>query len=107
MHDGGDKTVLYINNEIRCTSIMSYNTRPGYGASTIGNATHHSHGAAKEMHISDPGVCFDFGSVKAGDGMYTKVFYDTDKYPLHSHGGVREKLMGIMRVFVGPDGEGG
>ncbi|RDI86870.1 hypothetical protein Vi05172_g3082 [Venturia inaequalis] len=107
MHDGGDKTVLYINNEIRCTSIMSYNARPGYGESTIGNATHHSHGAAKEMHISDPGVCFDFGSVKAGDGMYTRVFYDTDKYPLHSHGGVREKLMGIMRVFVGPDGEGG
>lgn len=109
MHDGGDKTALYINNQTICTSIMAYNTRPGYGEPTItGNTSttaspSHSHSGTKELHISDPGVCFDFGSIKEGDRVHITAFYDTNKYPVQRHHDVKEKLMGIMRVFVGPD----
>jgi hypothetical protein len=111
MHDGGTNTTLYINDKIVCSSIMRYNTRKGYGAATIegsANATavapaaERGHGGPA-MHISDPGVCFDFGTVEKGDSVRIEAWYDANKFPLQSHNGKKEKLMGIMRLFLGPE----
>jgi hypothetical protein len=115
MHDGGANTTLYVQRkhtdriETACASIMGYNTRPGYGevanASTGPPAVEgHSHGG-QDMHISDPGVCFNFGHVSQGDSVWIEAMYDTGRYPLQSHNEKLENLMGIMRLYIGPDGK--
>jgi hypothetical protein len=56
---------------------MHYNARPGYQR-TIGGGesggSSHSHG--KIQHISDPGACVDFGTLKSGDKLSAEVSRD-------------------------------
>jgi len=63
--------------------------------------TRQAHGHAGVVHISDSSTCIDFGDIKSGDRMHIEAFYDSVKYPLMEHNGEKEKLMGIMRVYIG------
>jgi len=126
MHDGGTDMRLFINSKLVCKSVMHYNARAGYGspagmgdAKSTGKAASgamagmshgHSrrdgpggHGGMDGMeHISDPGACTDFGTVKIGDRMTAEAWYDANKHGLMIHNGKKEALMGNMRVYVGP-----
>lgn len=56
-------------------------------------------------HISDAGVCTNFGRIEVGDKMHIVSYYDADKYPPTAHKGDEHlhPVMGIAFVFVGPD----
>lgn len=112
MHDGGDTMDLKINSKTMCQSKMHYNARAGYAPGGAAKAAGgHAHGRRDGgphagmdgmEHISDPGACTDFGTVKSGDRLSAVAYYDANKYPLMVHNGKKEKLMGNMRVYVGP-----
>jgi hypothetical protein len=108
MHDGGTHMNLYVGGNLTCKSVMHYNARPGY---TLGGGGHkvkrqHAHGGAEASakHISDPGACTDFGPVKSGEKLSGEAVYDGSKFALMKHNGKLERLMGNMRVYVGPSG---
>jgi len=111
MHDGGDNMSLKVGNSVVCKSVMHYNARPGYTPDKAASGGHghsrrdggpHAGGNDGMAHISDPGACTDFGTVKSGDRLSAVAYYDANKYPLMVHNGKKEKLMGNMRVYVGP-----
>ena len=56
-----------------------------------------------DANTREIGLCENFGTVKKGDSMRIEAWYDANKYPLMSHNGKKERLMGIMRVFIGPN----
>ncbi|KAF2673518.1 hypothetical protein BT63DRAFT_451567 [Microthyrium microscopicum] len=66
----------------------------------------HAHGGGGGLHISDPGACTDFGTVTSGQSMKATAFYDAGKYGLMEHNGAKERLMGNMRVYIGPTSTG-
>jgi hypothetical protein len=117
MHDGGTDTRLYINNKLICKSIMHYGGRSGYGGGNFAEAsattTQSSSapspargdqpGIKTQLHISDQGMCSNFGRVEKGDRMRIEAFYNTTKYSLLTHNGHPEALMGNMRVYIGLD----
>src|ERR1700743_1461636 len=107
MHDGGTDTRLYINDKVICKSIMHYGGRSGYrGGNSAGasDPTAHSSsapsrdepGIKNQLHISDQGMCSNFGRIEKGDKMRIEAFYDTTKYSLLTHNGDPEALMGNM-----------
>jgi hypothetical protein len=122
MHDGGTNMNLYVSSKLVCSSVMHYNARAGYGSPVAGDKAGghdmagmhhtkqkrqaHSHGGPG-MHISDPGACTDFGSVKSGDRLTATALYDANKYPLMTHMGKAQNLMGNMRVYIGGGSGGG
>jgi hypothetical protein len=59
-------------------------------------------GAFGGDHIESPGACTDFGDIRKGDVMTTKAFYDMTVHRPMTHKGEEEKIMGNMRVFIGP-----
>jgi len=59
-------------------------------------------GAFGGDHIESPGACTDFGDIRKGDAMTTKAFYDMFAHKGMTHKGEEEKVMGNMRVFIGP-----
>jgi hypothetical protein len=117
MHDGGTDTRLYINEKLICMSIMHYGGRSGYGGGNfVGASTPSTHspsapsrahrdepGSKIQLHISDQGMCSNFGRVEKGDKMRIEAFYNTTKYSLLTHKGKPEALMGNMRVYIGLD----
>lgn len=119
MHDAGKHVDLYINDKLACSSRMYYNTRPGYGSSTIpaqvdshpvsgysgalSRRDEPNHEVFGGKHISDLGYCTNFGRVEEGDRMRIQAYYDTVEYNVMSHKGKMEEQMGIVRVFIGPD----
>jgi len=112
MHDAGRDMRLYVNSKLTCTSVMHYNLRKGYSPDGNAAPVPHSkrdgpHAAGAKApggkdHISDPGACTDFGTVKMGDRIYAEAWYDANAHPLMEHNGAKEKLMGNMRVYIGP-----
>lgn len=121
MHDGGTDMQLFVGGRMVCKSIMHYNSRTGYakqtsgGASEMAGKTHAhkqkrgldrrdggGHGGHGGSHISDPGACTDFGSVRMGDSLKAVANYDAGKHVLMEMNGRKEKLMGNMRVYIGP-----
>jgi hypothetical protein len=123
MHDGGTDMQLFVDSSMVgiggkpvCTSVMHYDNKPAAGAMEgmdMGAAKpaahgghsrrdgHGGHGAPGD-HISAPGACTDFGEVKAGQYVRATAQYDATLHPLMVHNGKREKLMGNMRVYIGP-----
>jgi hypothetical protein len=124
MHDGGTDMQLFVGNRMVCKSIMHYSGGPKAAG---GNMQGMSHGGGNEMagmshghkralnrrdggghgghggaHISAPGACTDFGSVKMGDSLKAVAHYDATKHVLMEMNGKKEKLMGNMRVYIGP-----
>lgn len=112
MHDGGTHMALYVSSKLVCKSVMHYNARPGYnpaggmeGMSHGHQKRQHGHGGGM-MHISDPGACTNFGTIRTGEVLTAEAWYDAAKYGLMVHNGKAENLMGNMRVYVGPGGRG-
>jgi hypothetical protein len=101
---------LAVNGKVVCDSQMFYGQRQGYTAATTGHA--HARrspqmgspgdSAAGGLHISDPGACTDFASVKRGDNVTSRAYYDMDKHATMMHAGKAERIMGNMRVYMGP-----
>jgi len=113
MHDGGTHQDLKINGEVVCDSIMFYGRREGYGVapstskrisgrSAEPQHSHEGQSAFGGAHISDPGACVNFGKIKAGDVMTSEAFYDMTIHPTMTHDGKAERIMGNMRVYMGP-----
>jgi hypothetical protein len=80
MHDGGVDTRLFINDKLACNSIMHYGLRPGYitdPQQTIQKTGRNRGFQGKKdrglMHISDNGLCENFGDIKVGDRMRIEV----------------------------------
>jgi len=59
-------------------------------------------GAFGGDHIERPGACTDFGDIKRGDMMTTRAYYDMINHKPMTHKGEEERVMGNMRVFIGP-----
>ncbi|RDI85797.1 hypothetical protein Vi05172_g3971 [Venturia inaequalis] len=57
---------------------------------------------ASVKHISDTGVCMDFGTFKEGDMFEIDAVYDTKKNGLNKAMGQFVDLMGISLVYVAP-----
>jgi hypothetical protein len=80
MHDGGTHMDLKVGNRVMCKSVMHYGTRAGYnGEAGMSGMKHklakrqHAHGTGPGKHISDPGACTDFGTVRTGDRLSATV----------------------------------
>lgn len=76
----------------------------GHSAGGHGHSRRDGHGGHGDPsdHIVAPGACTDFGSVTAGNYLRATAQYDAINHKLMVHNGAREKLMGNMRVYVGP-----
>jgi len=113
MHDGGTHMDLKVNNRVVCKSVMHYGQRAGYGGGGMEGMSHklkkrqHAHGSGPGKHISDPGACTDFGTVRTGERLSATAYYDANQHGLMQHNGKAEKLMGNMRVYIGPSGIAG
>ena len=117
MHDGGTHMGLYINEKLICNSVMHYGGRSGWGGgNSVGGSAPTAHsssapsrarrdepGIKNQLHISDQGMCSNFGRIEKGDKMRIEAFYNTTKYSLLMHNGSPEALMGNMRVYIGLD----
>jgi hypothetical protein len=80
MHDGGTHMDLKVDGRVKCKSVMHYGTRAGYNGETgMSGMKHklakrqHAHGTGPGKHISDPGACTDFGTVRTGDRLSATV----------------------------------
>jgi len=104
MHDGGTNMDLAVNGKVVCDSQMFYGKRQGYTAHARRSPQMGSPGdsAPGGLHISDPGACTDFATVKRGDNVTSRAYYDMDKHATQMHAGKAERIMGNMRVYMGP-----
>jgi len=115
MHDGGTHMDLKVSGRVVCKSVMHYGVRAGYAGASgkMAGMSHklakrqHAHGSGPGKHISDPGACTDFGTVRTGDRLTATAYYDANQHGLMMHNGKAEKLMGNMRVYIGPSGLAG
>ena len=58
-------------------------------------------------HISDVGVCKDWGELKAGDQVRVVAYYDDSLHmQMRDANGVLENQMGIMFTWIGPKPNG-
>jgi hypothetical protein len=121
MHDGGINMNLFINNNLTCNSTMFYErgatpAMSGSMSSGMGPKSGHSrvrrnpspqeHSHASSFggdHIDKPGACTDFGEIKRGDLMSADAVYDMTQHTAMTHEGKPERLMGNMRVYMGPE----
>jgi hypothetical protein len=114
---GGIKTITARTN---CKSVMFYPNSPEIAGTPMAGmdmkasgSTGHAHGGhsrrdghgghgAPGSHIVAPGACIDFGDIKVGQYLVAGAQYDAVNHVLMEHNGEKEKLMGNMRVYVGP-----
>jgi hypothetical protein len=71
MHDGGTHMDLKVSGRVVCKSVMPSGVRAGYACKKL-RKRQHAH-AAGGKHISDPGACTDFGTVRTGDRLTATV----------------------------------
>jgi hypothetical protein len=107
MHDGGTNMNLYVNGDLVCNSTMFYSKSPASEAS-MGSMTgmdgeSHESATFGGDHIANPGACTDFGSIKEGDVLTSEALYDMISHTAMTHEGKAERLMGNMRVYMGPE----
>jgi len=100
MHDGGTHMDLKVNSRVVCKSVMHYGGRNGYR----GKLRKRQHNMGGGTHISDPGACTDFGTVRNGERLSATAHYDANRHGLMVHNGKTQRLMGNMRVYIGPAG---
>jgi hypothetical protein len=101
---------LAVNGKVVCDSQMFYGQRQGYAAAKAAPAGGHAHARRSPqmsaggggLHISDPGACTDFATVKKGDNVTSRAYYDMNKHATMMHAGKAERIMGNMRVYMGP-----
>lgn len=93
VHDGGLYTTIEHNGKTVCKSDQLYGRSPEY-ISTGGGHGHKKRDAAT-VHISDAGVCVNFGNLNQGDTLVVTAHYDTSKRPLMAgHDGGNEVSQG-------------
>lgn len=128
MHDAGTDMQLFVESSMLgrtgkmvCKSVMHYGEPAAPGAAAAapmaGMEAGHGHAAGGHGHsrrdghgghgdpadhIQAPGACTDFGSVSANQYIRATAQYDATIHKLMVHNGQREKLMGNMRVYIGP-----
>jgi hypothetical protein len=105
MHDGGTNMNLYINNNMVCNSTMFYTAgmTPSHGDMNMRRSTLDVQPSFGGDHISSPGACTDFGEIKLGDVLTSEAVYDMTIHKTQTHDGKQERLMGNMRVYMGPE----
>jgi hypothetical protein len=100
MHDGGVEVHLFVNGKLSCTSKQLYANRRGhYNEPNDGTILSHMVMPAGS-HISDVGVCKDWGTVKKGDSLTVKGWFDANEHKQMMNGkGRLEEQMGIMWTY--------
>jgi hypothetical protein len=106
MHDGGNDVQLYKNGNPTpiCTNKMLYgHRRPGFlpMPKDIVMSGMGAQSNEPDVHISDSGLCYNFGEIKKGDKLQITAHYDQIAHPQFSRKGVQDPIMGISMVFVG------
>lgn len=104
VHDGGTDTTLFINGKQACVNKMLYgHRRPGYGPmpDSLVMKSMAMDDNQPDTHISDSGVCYDFGQVKTGDKLQLTANYDQTLHPQFARNGEQDPIMGISLVYVG------
>ncbi|KAF2667299.1 hypothetical protein BT63DRAFT_414887 [Microthyrium microscopicum] len=100
-HDGGVKVELLVNGKLSCTSKQLYANRRGHYIEPTDGTVQKDLVMPPNSHISDVGVCKDWGTVKKGDVLSVKAYFDGDAHMQMMNGwGVLEAQMGIMWTFV-------
>jgi len=100
-HDGGTKVELLRNGKVVCSSKQIYgNRRGGFVESNDGRVIK-SMIMPAGTHISDVGVCKDFGPVKKGDKLQVVAYYDDREHmQMKKWSGRLEGQMGIAQTYV-------
>ncbi|KAE9965029.1 hypothetical protein BLS_007910 [Venturia inaequalis] len=100
--ESGTQVDLYHNNKISCSSKQVYaNRRGGYVEATDGSVIK-SMVMPEGSHISDVGVCKDWGEVKKGDKLKVIAYYDDKMHmQMRDQSGKLEKQMGMLWVYMG------
>lgn len=111
VHDGGLHTEIRVNGKVACDSIAWYgDMKIPEGAQTsagMAPAGGHGHGGktkrdSEPSHIVQFGECKEVGTVKKGDVITTKVFYDFNKRPRTLlANGKEDPLMGVSMTYLG------
>jgi hypothetical protein len=52
------------------------------------------------VHVSDAGICYNFGTIKVGDKMQLTAYYDGNLHPQMKRKGGLDPIMGISIVYV-------
>lgn len=92
---------MFLNSKISCSSKQVYaNRRGGYVEATDGSVIK-SMVMPEGSHISDVGVCKDWGEVKKGDKMKVIAYYDDKTHmQMRDQNGKLEKQMGMIWVCI-------
>jgi hypothetical protein len=102
MHDGGMYVELLVNGKLSCTSKQLYANRRGHYTEVTDGTIIKDQVMPPGSHISDVGVCKDWGSVKKNDVLSVKAYYDDGLHMQMKNGkGKLEAQMGIMWTYVG------
>jgi hypothetical protein len=106
MHDGGSRTELLKNGQVVCNSKMMYaNRRGGYEEPPNSPDIIKAMVMPPGTHMSDVGVCKDFGKVKKGDKLQVIGYYDeTEHIQMKNPGGKLEGQMAIAQTYIGLTG---
>ena len=94
---GGTKVELYINGKLSCTSKQIYANRRGHYTEPADGTILKDQVMPAGSHISDVGVCKDWGKVKKGDVLSVKGYFDGTNHmqmSLPGHPGQLEAQMG-------------
>jgi hypothetical protein len=102
MHDGGVRTELLVNGKVSCNSKQIYANRRGHYTEPNDGTIIKNLVMPAGSHISDVGVCKDWGKVKKGDILSTRAFYDDTLHMQMLNGKNQlEVQMGIIWAFIG------
>jgi Stress up-regulated Nod 19 len=103
MHDGGVHVELLVNGKLSCTSKQIYGNRRGhYTEPNDDKIILKGLSMPAGSHISDVGVCKDWGTVKKGDVLSVKAYFDGNTHMQMMNGrGSLEEQMGLMWTFIG------
>jgi len=99
MHDGGINIQLLQNGKEVCNSKMVYGAKPAYvekAGATMGGKS-----MAGMTHISEQGLCANFGDLHPGDSLQIIANYNSNLHPLMHEGGGLMPIMGIALTYVG------
>lgn len=103
VHDGGTDVQIFKNGKPVCVSKMLYgHRRTGYGPMPMGEMSKNMDMQEDQpnVHISDAGICYNFGTIKVGDKMQLTAYYDGTLHPQMKRKGGLDPIMGISIVYV-------
>jgi len=92
-----------VNGKLSCNSKQIYANRRGHYTEPSDGTVIKESVMPAGSHISDVGVCKDWGKVKKGDSLNVKAYFDETLHMQMLNPGKKswEAQMGIMWTFVG------